>query len=207
MPCSGQGDFVSSRAYCVGARVCPAWEEGWSPWAASGHQVLSRVLSHVSNLRETRSPTLPLACGQPDEPPVFLPPPFPGTAWPDLGLCRPLAVWPVSTLAAPSRAVVASSIRCLGLFLGVSRTHGEPGRDALGCCFEHSVQRWVLPGLPCPPDLDVLTGLSAWGLPLQGEGALCQSRASALDFPRTPHAPAHGSGHGTVLRKFSVNAV
>lgn len=66
-----------------------------------------------------------------------------------------------------------------------------------GCCQAFSgPQIWT-----CPP------ASQQWGPSLQGEGALCQSRASALDFPWTPHALAPGSGHGTVLRKFSVNDV
>lgn len=192
------------RAYCTVWRVCPTREEEWGPagservpggqmltgclgepgWmacpcAASGHQVLSRLLSHVSKSRETQGPApVSLGCGGPDKPLVFLRP-FPGNAWPDHGLAAlsRVVIALSRTLPEPAAGVSLRLTVGLGMMLlaAASNTLSRGG----GCQAFPVPQIWT-----CSP------ASWQWGPPLQGEGALCQSRTSALDFPCPPHPGA-----------------
>lgn len=61
-----------------------------------------------------------------------------------------------------------------------------------------SVQRWVLPGLPCPQRLDLLTGLPQWEPPSR-EKEPCAGQGQCLRLLPDPLAPACGSEHGACL--------
>lgn len=111
------------------------WESlvGWSvPELPLVIKVLSKVLSHVSILRETRGPALPLSGVDSLTSPwssSLLSQGMPGQTMASWGL----AIWPVSTLAALSRVVRT-----------LPGPAARPTQGGLGGC------SWLLLGALCP---------------------------------------------------------
>lgn len=125
---------------CLGE---PGWVE--CPWAASGHQVLSRVLSHVSSLRETQSPTLPLSrvdgLTSPWSSFLLLSQGMPGQALASVGLwsygqCPPLQLraerswYPPSAAWACTRVSLLLTVSLGGMLLAAASSTLSSG----GCC-------------------------------------------------------------------------
>jgi len=183
-------EWVPGRAWSGGVSLSCLW--------SSGAKQATFPCAHLEG--DTRPSPASLGCGRPDKRLVVLPP-FPGNTWPDHGLRGPLAVWPVSTLAA-----LSSVVRTLP-GPAARPTHGGPRWMFLATAWSTLSRGGCCQAFPVPQIWTCSPASQQWGPCLQGEGALCQSRASALDFPWNPHALAPGSGHGAVLRKFSVNDV